>query len=135
MKRREFINWVGLAGISGSLPIAIAACTSETASGDWQTVGNAADLDKNGELLVKNWPNVNVLVVGTSQSDNLIAVDPTCTHAGCTVTWQTEAKNFNCRCHGSEFAADGSVQKGPATEPLKTYTAKIENDSVLVQAN
>ncbi|WP_414564003.1 MULTISPECIES: ubiquinol-cytochrome c reductase iron-sulfur subunit [unclassified Anabaena] len=135
MKRREFINWVGLAGISSSLPIAMAACTSETASGDWQTVGTVADLDQNGELLVKNWPNVNVLVVGTSQSENLIAVDPTCTHAGCTVTWQTEAKNFNCRCHGSEFGVDGNVQKGPATEPLKTYIAKIENDSVLVQPN
>ncbi|MBW4555194.1 MAG: ubiquinol-cytochrome c reductase iron-sulfur subunit [Trichormus sp. ATA11-4-KO1] len=135
MKRRELINWVGLGAIASSLPIAIAACTAKTASADWQIVGTVADLDKNGELLVKNWPTVNVLVVGTSQSANLIAVDPTCTHSGCTVTWQTEGEKFNCRCHGAEYGADGNVQRGPATEPLKSYTAKIENNSVLVKPN
>ncbi|YAF97948.1 MAG: ubiquinol-cytochrome c reductase iron-sulfur subunit [Nodularia sp. CChRGM 3473] len=135
MKRREFINWVGLGAVASNLLIAIAACTSKTASEDWQIVGTVAYLDKNGELLLKNWTTVNVLVVGTSQSANLIAVDPTCTHSGCTVTWQTEGEKFNCRCHGAEYGADGNVQRGPATEPLKSYTAKIENNSVLVKPN
>ncbi len=136
MKRRDFINWVGLGAIVSSLPVAIAACSEEQiTSDDWQTVGTVAELDQDGQLLVKNWPSVNVLVVGTSESENLIAVDPTCTHSGCTVTWQTEGNKFNCRCHGAEYSSDGQVQRGPATEPLKTYTAKIENNSVLVKPN
>ncbi len=136
MKRRDFINWVGLGAIISSLPVAIAACSDQTiTSDDWQTVGTVAELDKDGQFSFKNLPSVNVLVVGTSKSENLIAVNPTCTHSGCTVTWNTEGNKFNCPCHGAEYGSDGQVQKGPATKPLKTYTAKIENNSVLVKQN
>ncbi|MEH2163578.1 MAG: ubiquinol-cytochrome c reductase iron-sulfur subunit [Nostoc sp.] len=135
MKRRDFINWVGLGLIASSLPVAIAACSSQTpsASGDWQTVGTSADLDKTGQLLAKNSPAGTVLVVGTSKSPNLTAVNPTCTHAGCTVVWKADAKKFACPCHGSEYGADGKVLKGPAPSPLKTYAAKIEGNSVVVK--
>ncbi|MEH2370778.1 QcrA and Rieske domain-containing protein [Nostoc sp.] len=134
MKRRDFINWVGLGWIATSLPVAIAACSSQTTpvSKDWQTVGTSAELDKTGQLLAKNSPAGPVLVVGTSKA-GITAVDPTCTHAGCTVAWKADAKKFACPCHGSEFGADGKVQKGPATDPLKTYAAKIEGNSVVVK--
>ncbi|WP_341525684.1 ubiquinol-cytochrome c reductase iron-sulfur subunit [Nostoc sp. UHCC 0302] len=138
MKRRDFINWVGLGWIATSLPVAIAACSSESttpktsASGDWQTVGTSAELDKAGQLLAKNSPVGPVLVVGTSKTA-MTAVDPTCTHKGCTVVWQAQTKKFACPCHHSEFGIDGKVQKGPATEPLKTYAAKIERNSVVVK--
>lgn len=139
MKRRDFINWVGLGLIASSLPVAIAACTSQTnaptspASGDWQTVGTSAELDKNGQLLAKDSPVGPVLVVGTSKSENLIAVNPTCTHKACTVLWKADTQKFACPCHKAEYGADGKVEKGLATEPLKTYTAKIEGNSVVVK--
>ncbi|MCC5597810.1 ubiquinol-cytochrome c reductase iron-sulfur subunit [Nostoc favosum] len=134
MKRRDFMNWVGLGGIASSLPVAIAACSSQTTpvSRDWQTVGTSAELDKTGQLLAKNSPAGPVLVVGTSNA-NLTAVNPTCTHAGCTVAWKAETKKFVCPCHDSEFGIDGKVQKGPATEALKTYAVKIEGNSVIVK--
>lgn len=138
MKRRDFINWVGLGWLASSLPVALAACSPQTTSpkssaGDWQTVGTTEELDKTGQLLAKNSPIGAILVIGTSKTGNLKAVDPTCTHAGCTVAWQAEAKKFSCPCHGSQFAVDGKVQKEPATKPLKTYIAKIEGNSVLVK--
>jgi len=147
MKRRDFISWVGLGWIASSLPVAIAACSSETpsqsqattppasssTSGNWQKVGTSAELDKTGQLLVKDSPVGPVLVVGKSQSGNLIAVNPTCTHKGCTVAWKETAKQFVCPCHGSDFSADGKVLEGPADKPLKTYTAKIEGGSVVVK--
>jgi len=135
MKRRDFMNWVGLGGIASSLPIAIAACSSQTTpvSRDWQTVGTSAELDKTSQLLAKNSPAGPVLLVGTSKAANLTAVNPTCSHAGCTVAWKAETKKFVCPCHDSEFAIDGKVQKGPATEDLKTYAVKIEGNSVLVK--
>ncbi|MBE8966436.1 ubiquinol-cytochrome c reductase iron-sulfur subunit [Nostocales cyanobacterium LEGE 12452] len=134
MKRRDFINWVGLGWIAASLPVAIAACSSQTTpvSKDWQTVGTSTELDKTGQLLVKDSPAGTVLVVGTSKA-GITAVDPNCTHAGCTVTWKADTKKFACPCHGSEYGADGKVQKGPATDPLKTYAAKIEGNSVVVK--
>ncbi|AFY42865.1 ubiquinol-cytochrome c reductase iron-sulfur subunit [Nostoc sp. PCC 7107] len=139
MKRRDFINWVGLGLIASSLPVAIAACNSEKStstsatSTDWQKVGTTKDLDQKGQLLVKSSPVGNVLVVGTSQAGNLIAVDPTCTHKGCTVDWKADAKKFACPCHRAEYGTDGQVQKGPAEKSLKTYTAKIEGDAILVK--
>lgn len=140
MKRRDFFNWVGLGLLASSLPVAIAACSSDTTTeasstkpGNWQKVGTTAELNKTGQLLADKSPVGPVLVVGTSKTKNLIAVDPTCTHKGCPVNWQAKNKKFICSCHGAEFGGDGKVQKGPANKPLKTYTAKIEGNSVLVK--
>lgn len=139
MKRRDFINWVGLGWLASSLPVAIAACSSQTtaptasAVSDWQSVGTTAELDKTGQLLAENSPIGPVLVVGTSKTANLIAVNPTCTHKGCTVAWQGKAKKFACPCHNAEFGVDGKLQKGPAEKPLTTYAAKIQGNSVLVK--
>jgi Rieske Fe-S protein len=46
----------------------------------------------------------------------LYAIATRCPHLGCTVARQ--AQRFCCPCHGSEFAPDGQVQRGPATENL-----------------
>jgi len=140
MNRRNFITFVGVGWIASSLPVALAACSSQksssqTTSKDWQTVGTIGELDKTGQLLAKNSPVGPVLVVGTSKTNHLTAVDPTCPHKGCTVEWKGNAKKFQCPCHDSEFGIDGKVEKGPAKEPLKTYAAKIEGNSVLVMSH
>jgi Rieske Fe-S protein len=38
-----------------------------------------------------------------------------------------------CSNHGSEFSTeDGSVKKGPATQPLPTVEVKVEGDQVVL---
>lgn len=139
MNRRAFINWVGVGWLASSLPVAIAACSSQTTQaestnnkGGFKTVGTVAQLDKDSQLLNKNSPVGAVLVVRTNSGSKLSAVNPSCTHAGCPVGWQAKSQKFVCPCHGSEFGTDGKVLKGPASKPLKTYQAKIEGNSVLV---
>ncbi len=48
--------------------------------------------------------------------EGVYAVSLVCTHLGCIVKLNPEG--FECPCHGSRFAADGSVKKGPAPRAL-----------------
>lgn len=150
MDRRSFMTWVGIGWLASCLPIAIAACTNtEKTDGTdasaaplpaprkdgYQAVGKAADLQKRGYLLVKGFAGGTVLVVRNPKNPrSLSAVNPTCTHKGCVVEWKGDSSAFVCPCHAATFGAGGNVVKGPATQPLKTFTARLEGDTVFVKA-
>lgn len=137
MNRREFISLVGV-----SASVSVAACNSQSAetvasdarSDGFEVVGTVSALDKTGQLLNEDLAAGKALVIrDPANANQVIAVNPTCTHAGCNVAWVQDQKAFVCPCHDSKFASNGSVQKGPAKKPLATYTAKFEGDSVLVK--
>jgi glycine/D-amino acid oxidase-like deaminating enzyme/nitrite reductase/ring-hydroxylating ferredoxin subunit len=46
-----------------------------------------------------------------------------CTHLGCHLKWNTFERCWDCPCHGSQFAPDGSVLNGPAIAPLTRVEA------------
>ncbi len=138
MKRREFVC---LVSVGGTVPIVVAACNSApsttvegAASGDgFQSVGTLADLQANGHLLVEGTSAGQVLIA--LASDEAIAVNPICPHAGCVVDWQADQSTFVCPCHDSQFGPDGAVLRGPADEPLPTYDVKIEGDTVYLKVS
>ncbi|MEL6326031.1 MAG: Rieske 2Fe-2S domain-containing protein [Cyanobacteria bacterium J06626_23] len=150
MERREFLTWMGIGSLAASLPVVLAACQSETAeetvdptaetaedtaaaTGGSEVVGTLAELDGDGFILNESASIGPVLVV--AQPDNptaLEAVNPTCTHAGCTVDWDGEATEMICACHGSRFATNGDVLQGPAMDALERYTVSLDGDNVVV---
>ncbi|MGI6852741.1 FAD-dependent oxidoreductase [Mesorhizobium sp. 1B3] len=62
------------------------------------------------------------VAVWRDDAGRLHAVSATCTHKGCTVTWNNADRTWDCPCHGSIFAADGSVIHGPARKPLASVS-------------
>jgi carotenoid phi-ring synthase / carotenoid chi-ring synthase len=61
----------------------------------------------------------------------LTALDTRCTHKGCPVALDGEgaARRYKCPCHGAEFALDGQVLRGPASEPLRPIA--LRHDAAL----
>jgi Rieske Fe-S protein len=58
------------------------------------------------------------LAVHRDDKGELHALSARCTHLGCLVGWNRADQTWECPCHGSQFAADGALLQGPATEPL-----------------
>ncbi|WP_179471076.1 QcrA and Rieske domain-containing protein [Mycolicibacterium vinylchloridicum] len=53
-----------------------------------------------------------------------------CTHAGCKLPAVTDG-TLNCPCHGSQFALDGAVLRGPAATPLAPVAVKVQGADVV----
>lgn len=65
-----------------------------------------------------------------SGADAYTAVSTACTHRGC----QAEPANdrLACPCHGSEFAFDGAVLRGPAESPLVKHRVTVDATRVVI---
>jgi glycine/D-amino acid oxidase-like deaminating enzyme/nitrite reductase/ring-hydroxylating ferredoxin subunit len=53
------------------------------------------------------------------------AVSAVCTHMGCIVGWNATDRSWDCPCHGSRFALDGSIIHGPAVKVLAPVTEDV----------
>ena len=141
MKRREFINWAGLGLIASYLPVALVACSDNTASEESNSaaedttdtnsiaLGTVTQLETDGFLLDEE---SKVIVVKDSQN-KLMALNPTCTHQGCIVDWDKESETLICPCHNAKFAPDGKVLAKPAPSDLPSYEVTESNGEVLVK--
>jgi Rieske Fe-S protein len=58
------------------------------------------------------------VAVYKAEDGSLIALSPRCQHMGCTVDWNDAEQTWDCPCHGSRYARDGAVIKGPAKKDL-----------------
>ena len=65
---------------------------------------------------------ISKVAVCRDESGKLHLNSAVCTHLGCLVHWNSTEQCWDCPCHGSHFAPDGSVLCGPATAPLPKVT-------------
>ena len=66
-------------------------------------------------------------VAGYRDEDGTLhAVSAVCTHMGCLVGWNETDRSWDCPCHGSRFALDGSVIHGPAVKALEAVDTKAK---------
>lgn len=58
------------------------------------------------------------------------AYDAVCPHQGCPVSFVSPADGFRCPCHGSTFAANGSLTNGPATRGLSAIPVRVDGTQI-----
>ena len=114
-RRRE--NWIAAATMSDlsdnePVPIAIRVARDD---------GYAQVIDRQVVFLVK-----------TGES-SVTALSSVCTHLGCRVSWNAEAQELRCPCHGGVFDRSGAVKSGPPPSALATLPTKIDAERILVQ--
>jgi len=73
-------------------------------------------------FVVKNQGKVDVFAIN-------------CSHLGCSVALNTDAKTFDCPCHGSRFHLDGTVLRGPAAYPLSHLSWKPASDPTAIDVD
>jgi cytochrome b6-f complex iron-sulfur subunit len=155
IKRRSFLGYFSIGWLTACFPVVLAACapkqtatettesTAEPVADDKKTakpvtkktadgftvVGSVAQLEKAGFIQTKQF----AVIKDPAKPNQLLAVNPKCTHQGCDVKWMAGEKKYDCPCHDAEYAPDGKVLKGPATKSLATYPAKIVGTQVLVK--
>lgn len=86
-------------------------------------------LSPQGDALV-DLPGEAVPLFVRRSDDGVTAVRLLCTHRGCQP--DPEADRLVCPCHGSEFAFDGKVLNGPASEPLDRFPARLSGTRIVV---
>ncbi|MEN9225921.1 MAG: cytochrome b6-f complex iron-sulfur subunit [Thermostichus sp. HHBFW_bins_43] len=76
---------------------------------------------------LKGDPTYIVINDGSIANYGLNAV---CTHLGCVVPWNVGENLFKCPCHGSQYAANGKVVRGPAPRSLELVSATVDGDNI-----
>lgn len=72
----------------------------------------------NGGIIKIDGINVGIY---KDSSGNIFAVNPTCTHLGCLLTWNNLDKTWDCPCHGSRFNFKGENIYDPAFKNLDKF--------------
>jgi cytochrome b6-f complex iron-sulfur subunit len=150
--RRQFLQLAALAGgvalVGGcaSSPSSEMAASPATSNGPGGTYNPIKAIEKPDHSIVipgggKLAPGTALAFVLSSGNPGILfvtkdgkfkAISALCTHQGCTVKWQSDTQPLICPCHGSEFALDGKVEHGPATQPLPTYAARKQGDDAVI---
>jgi len=68
------------------------------------------------------------LIIKEDKSLESYGLNAVCTHLGCVVPWSAANNKFMCPCHGSQYAPDGHVVRGPAPLPLALAHTEIKDD-------
>ncbi len=111
-------------------PTTPGATASPAATPTGTRIGALADLQSQGFLNFQDPgtgdPGVAVALSGGS----VVAFDAVCTHAGCTVAYDTGQKLLLCPCHGAAFdpSHGAAVVGGPAPTPLTTIRLQVGSD-------
>jgi Rieske Fe-S protein len=105
---------------------ASAGAGAEQSAGAGAALAKTSDIPEGGGKVFKD----EKVVVSQPTAGDYKAFSTICTHQKCPMV-DLKDDILSCSCHGSQFSiADGSVKKGPATEPLPAQQITVSGDSI-----
>ena len=137
MNRRTFfkLSWgtVGLAALVSAIGVSLAAVVRFLMPSVFYEPPQAFKIGTPGDFAF-GAPQFLVeekIYVFHDRDKGFSVASAVCTHLGCTVAHFQSDEKFHCPCHGSVFAADGSVQHGPAPRALDWFEVTLARDGQL----
>ncbi len=131
ISRRNFL--AGIAVAAGSIGLSGIAQSAEAATRRYK-VCSTKDVRVGGAVifLVKS---ANIMVLITQpKAGTFRAFNPACTHEGFQVD-SVQGGNLTCPVHQAQFDMNnGSVKRGPARRPLKSYTVTRTGTTLYINA-
>ena len=73
-------------------------------------------------------PKVPALLIHAENGFSALSL--VCTHLGCTV--EAKEDGFTCPCHGSQYARDGALLRGPAVRALAVLRVEMTANGNLI---
>ena len=121
--RRAFLTGacaVAVAGLAGAVlvePAEAATAIQSLTSGKVKvTVANIKALKKDGGVALIGMVGEAPAAVVRVNASTYYALDLSCPHAGVTV--RKSSTGWSCPAHGSQFATNGALKRGPARQGL-----------------
>ena len=98
----------------------------------FESVAKLGDVN-DGELAMFEVAGNQVAIANVGGS--IYGFDDVCTHMGCSLAeGELNETIVTCRCHGSQFdVMTGGVRRGPAIDPVSTYTVRVQGDTIEVE--
>ncbi len=133
-------EWSGLYQPDRAMPQSPLAYVSENLSalkslGDFLLPGEVDSVDEitPGEGAILR-DGLKKIAAYRDEDGTLYQKSAACTHLGCQLQWNSFERCWDCACHGSHFAGDGSVLNAPAISPLAEIATADSEESATTQA-
>ncbi|AJD91293.1 ubiquinol-cytochrome c reductase iron-sulfur subunit [Jeotgalibacillus haloalkalitolerans] len=153
VSRRQFLNYT-LTGVGGFMAagmlmpmvrFAIDPVLTAEAGGDFISTGTSVDELSDVPTRVDfsyeqkdAWYTSEVTQtawVYLDENQEVVALNPTCKHLGCTVNWEgreSDPNRFFCPCHNGLYEKSGKNVPGtPPTAPLDMFETRVSDDGIL----